>query len=262
MQYNYYCFFTLVVILFNYGKGDSEMTKDTKSLLFDIGYITALGTIMVIIALCTGCNAPIEEPQDQNAPQDKTTTSNAPLDIPSWPCQNPSGTIFNENIDIYATTQETGADAWLDNAVWRLIDYNIGSYVYTSTRNPDSSYGLKMGAKRELLLISNRPIDIAYMRIKNHYNNMYAFGDLRIRARSDNSCGLSGDSKSVHDDGGWTTIATATKDTANSQSNGDTTLFTYSCAVTCLDIEMTYNGTGGYGSSPEFYVSEIELYDR
>jgi hypothetical protein len=77
----------------------------------------------------------------------------------------------------------------------------------------------------------------------NNYSNSYAYGDMAIFTSED------GTSWSLYSSGSIETYA---------HFDGDITLLSPFTAQ-YVAIVMRYNGTGGFGGTPAFYISEVQL---
>lgn len=79
------------------------------------------------------------------------------------------------------------------------------------------------------------------------YTMNYNLGDLEIFVSSNSTNGV---------DGTWTSIATQTA-SSNLYSSGRARITAAVNNITWIKFVMTYNGSGAFGGSPSFYLSEI-----
>jgi hypothetical protein len=95
--------------------------------------------------------------------------------------------------------------------------------------------------------------DIKEIRLYNDYTDTYALADLVIEFSDDSTNGS---------DGTWVTSHNVSP---SAFTNGDaiinSDLTNTDCAL-WVRLNMTYNGTGGYGGTPSLYLSEIKIYGR
>lgn len=87
--------------------------------------------------------------------------------------------------------------------------------------------------------------------IENNYVNEYCMGDLAVWVSSNSSNGINGD---------WELNAVYDYND-NPLINGDGELVIMEANVKCVMFSMEYTGSGAYGGTPSFYITEVEFYN-
>ena len=90
---------------------------------------------------------------------------------------------------------------------------------------------------------------VSTIEIFDNYTNQYAIGDADYYTSDDSTNGI---------DGVWVKVTST--DYVNNNFNVGSMTVTINKTTLWLKIIMNYKGTGGYGISPNFYMSEINFY--
>lgn len=181
-------------------------------------------TIIILACLAVvGCKAP----------EEKTLTITQ--DSPSLFC--PAA-----NTNALPISQVTGTANRSDYPLTDTIDGQNGTFMTTQTLN--------MGDVKTIAYKLASTTDVLRVEIINDYNNDYFLGDLEIQISRDSTDGA---------DGTWITAKTMNAGNHGLISGDGTTAINQAC-VNWVRFSMTYNGTGAFGSTPAFYLSETKLY--
>lgn len=86
----------------------------------------------------------------------------------------------------------------------------------------------------------------------DNYTDQYNLGDLQIQVSNDSTNGV---------DGTWETVATVNAATTDFVL-GDGSIDVDRDNVRWIKLSMTYSGSGAYGGSPSFYLSEIRFFEE
>lgn len=142
-----------------------------------------------------------------------------------------------------ATITAIGNDNRSDFPISNTLDGSNSSFMTTNT--------LSMS---ELVYISyqfQNPIRLAKIDLFDQYTNNYNMGDLDILVSADSTNGVNGTWESI---GSLSSISPFI--------NGSTSVTTDKLNVKWVKLQMTYTGTGAYGGTPSFYLSEIKFYEE
>jgi hypothetical protein len=91
---------------------------------------------------------------------------------------------------------------------------------------------------------------LSYVTLVDDYTNEFNLGHLEVQVSGDSIDGISGQ---------WETVETVDKELSGFV-DGDGTIQINRANVKWVRLKMTYNGTGAYGASPSFYLSEISFH--
>lgn len=95
-------------------------------------------------------------------------------------------------------------------------------------------------------------LKLSRIEIVDNYTNNYNMGDLEVQVSSDSTNGI---------DGTWLVVTNITAATSNF-INGDGAIQINQANVKWLKLKMTYTGTGAYGGTPAFYLSDISFFQE
>lgn len=122
------------------------------------------------------------------------------------------------------------------------IDNNRGTFWHS-----DNMTG---GERKWLAYEFPETITISAIELINDYVNFYAMGELKIIISQDSTNG---------EDGTWTIIKQIPGDT--DFPNGESKIiFDSLVSAKWVKLEMTFQGRGAHGSTPAFYLSEINFF--
>lgn len=122
-------------------------------------------------------------------------------------------------------------------------DGNLNTYFIAGTVN--------LGDEVYIAYEFGQAENIDYIALVDDYTDEYNMGDLEIFVSSDSTNGI---------DGTWQSVTTMDASRSSEFSGGDGVVEINKSGVRWLKLHMTYNGTGAYGGTPAFYLSEISFY--
>lgn len=132
-----------------------------------------------------------------------------------------------------------GNDNRSDYPLSNTIDGNLGTFMQTTS--------LSLGDVKYIAYGFSSAVDISTIEACDLYTYNYNLGDLVVLTSNNSTNGV---------DGTWSTVATQSAST-NLFSTGRASITANLTGITWIKFEMTYNGSGAYGGSPSFYLSEI-----
>lgn len=138
-------------------------------------------------------------------------------------------------------SQVSGTADRSDYPISNALDYNRATFMTTPT--------LTTGEKKTILFRFDSPVSISAIEFIDDYTNEYSLGDVVISASKDSTDGANGS---------WENIASVNYYT-HPFTDGDGIISAEANNILWVRMEMTYSGKGAYGSTPSFYLSEINF---
>lgn len=181
--------------------------------------------VLLSICLCLNCES-----------KEDTVTSD--VDEECEECPEPK-LVFIEYLSGHVV-QYYGNDNRDDYPVSKTMDNNYATFWTTQTLSLND---VKVIAYKLLT-----PTNIESISITDNYTNKYNLGDLKLYTSTDSTNGA---------DGTWNLI-TEMNASNNTFVNGDGTIL-INDTILWVRLIMTYTGTGAHGSTPTFYISEIDF---
>lgn len=190
---------------------------------------TIFGLLLALMIL-QGC-------ESKDAPAAKVAEPVAPTPAPI--AVMPTGQLMN-NVGITVM----GNDNLAGYPIVNTLDADSNSFMHTSN--------LIAGDIKYIAYQFPNAVDLSCIKLVDDYTNAYALGDLEVLVSTDSTNGV---------DGTWSNLASMTKNTTNF-INGDGVIFINSVGTKWLKLKMSFTGTGGFGASPAFYLSDISFYEN
>lgn len=143
-----------------------------------------------------------------------------------------------------STVTVSGNDNRMDYPLSNTIDDDNATFMTTNT--------LSISDVKYIAYEFASSIKLVRLEMVDNYTNDYNMGDLEVQVSTDSTNGVNGT---------WETVATMTYSTTDF-SSGDGTIQINRSNVKWLKLRMTYTGTGAYGGTPAFYLSEISFFQE
>lgn len=122
------------------------------------------------------------------------------------------------------------------------FDGNKGSFIY--------SYNVAMNDTMNVAFRLTAPSYVECVKFTDDYTNQYSLGDLEVLVSSNSTDG---------ENGTWS-LASTMNNANTSFVNGDGVIHIGQSAL-WIKLRMKYTGTGAFGASPAFYLSEFEVFE-
>jgi len=113
-----------------------------------------------------------------------------------------------------------------------------------------TTFGLNKGDVRIIAFEFESISNVQVIDFEDNYTNQYSLGDLQIQISDNSTDGL---------DGQWQTIQNLSA-SENAFIDGDGSVSLSGISTKWIRLRMTFLGTGAYGGSPSFYLSEITFH--
>lgn len=188
--------------------------------------ITAL-LILTFFIIGIGCSKKSSDP----APSDP---------VPSVPA--PTAPVIQ--LISNSTISAAGNDNRTDYPISNTLDGNLATFMTTNT--------LSNGTVVYVAYEFASAIKLSRIEIVDNYTNNYNMGDLDVQVSQDSTDGINGT---------WVTVTSITAASTNFVS-GDGAIQINRTNVKWMKLRMTYTGTGAYGSTPAFYLTDISFYQE
>lgn len=183
-----------------------------------------LATVLTAVGLLTACGS--------GGSDSGQTQSKAPLIGNSPPAGTPVKPVLKDVFSNFAHPNFLPVNA---------VDGDPSTFMTT--------FQLNAGDVRIISLEFEAPSNLESISFEDNYSNQYALGNLEIQISIDSTNGL---------DGNWQTIK-ALSAGANDFVDGEGTIAFSNLITKWIRLKMTYMGSGAYGASPSFYLSEVSF---
>jgi len=127
-------------------------------------------------------------------------------------------------------------------------DYPIENTIDKNTNLMWTTYELSLDESHYVSYLLPERMHITSLLLFNNYSNTYTYGDLAVYVSTDSTNGVNGSWSKVFE----------TDATSALFLDGDGEL-PINAEALWVKLNFTYTGTGAYGGSPSFYISEIQF---
>ncbi len=146
---------------------------------------------------------------------------------------------LNAPTQLVVPTSSTGNDDRPAYPISDTLDGDPLTFMTTNTVSLNQTVYISYQMPSEVNLSSIAVVD--------NYTNNFNMGDLSVFVSDDSTNGVNG----------YWRLAASRSSSNNDFVSGDGTIEIDKCSVTWLKLSMKYTGTGAYGGTPAFYLSEI-----